>query len=84
MISLKSIILEGVNKQEVVDRVLPLIVKNLGRAKEVRQRLSFILIFMLDLVATNRLLERQTLMLNMIGIKIRYTCIRLEWLVKKQ
>ena len=41
MISLKSIILERVNKQEVVDRVLPLIVKNLGRAKRGTPKVEF-------------------------------------------
>ena len=38
---LKELIVEGINKQEVVDRVLPLIVKNLGRAKRGTPKVEF-------------------------------------------
>jgi hypothetical protein len=41
MISLKSILLEGIDKQKVVDRVYPLIVKNLGRARRGTPKVEF-------------------------------------------
>jgi len=41
MISLKDILLEGFDKQSVVDRVYPLIAKNLGRAKRGIPKVEF-------------------------------------------
>ena len=41
MISLKDILLEGFDKQSVVDRVYPQIVKNLGRARRGKPKVEF-------------------------------------------
>ena len=41
MISLKQILLEGINRQEVVDRVYPLIVKDLGKARKGTPKVEF-------------------------------------------
>ena len=41
MIKLKDILLEGFDKQAVVDRVYPQIVKNLGRAKRGAPKVEF-------------------------------------------
>ena len=41
MIKLKDILLEGFNKQSVVDRVYPQIVKDLGRARRGTPKVEF-------------------------------------------
>jgi len=41
MIKLKDILIEGINKQNVVDRVYPLIVKDLGRARRGTPKVEF-------------------------------------------